>query len=239
MTDFSGKVALVTGASRGIGRAAALALARQGAHVIALARTIGGLEELDDEIQPGGAAATLVPMDLKDFDAIDRLGAAIYERWGRLDILLGNGGILGALTPVGHLEKKVFEETMAVNLNANWRLLRSLDPLLRRAPAGRALFLTASAALDFPPFFSALSMSKAALEALVKTYAAEMKETPIRANLLDPGPLRTRFRAQMMPGEDASALPPPEAVVGEILKLLSADFAETGRRLIFRDGRAE
>ena len=146
MSSLEGKIALVTGASRGIGRASAIALAKAGAHVILVARTVGGLEETDDEIRKAGGTATLVPMNLRDFDAIDRLGASIFERWGRLDALLGNAGVLGVLTPVPHLEPKVFAEVMEVNVTANWRLIRSLDPLLRQSDAGRVLFVTSGAA---------------------------------------------------------------------------------------------
>src|SRR3984885_3353186 len=164
--SFSGKVALVTGASRGIGRAAALALAREGAHVICVARTVGGLEGTDDAIQKVGGTATLVPLNLKDFAAIDRLGASIFERWKRLDIFLGNAGSLGALTPLAHLDPKVFQELLDINITANWRLIRSLDPLLRQSDAGRALFLTSGAARKHTPFWGGYAMSKAALESL-------------------------------------------------------------------------
>jgi NAD(P)-dependent dehydrogenase (short-subunit alcohol dehydrogenase family) len=223
-----GRVAVVTGASRGIGRAAALGLAEAGAHVVAVARTVGGLEELDDEIRAGRGAATLVPIDLKDLPAIDRLGAAIYERWGRLDMLLGAAGVLGVVTPLGHLEPSVFDEVMAVNVTANWRLIRSLDPLLRQSDAGRALFLTDSDPEPSRPYWGAYAASKAALSALVKTYAGELKGTRVTANLFDPGPVRTRLRAKGRPGEDAALLPPPESVAPEIVAMLSPDFVETG-----------
>lgn len=229
---LANRVAVVTGASRGIGRAAALALAEAGAHVVAVARTVGGLEELDDAIREKGGAATLVPLDLKDYPGIDRLGAAIYERWGRLDILLGNAAVLGVITPLGHLEPRVFEEVMAVNVTANWRLIRSLDPLLRRSDAGRALFVTSGAAERCRPYWGAYSASKAALQALVKTYAGELKGTNVTANLIDPGPLRTRMRAQGRPGEDPETLEPPEAVAPDIVRMLSPDFVATG--VIFR-----
>jgi NAD(P)-dependent dehydrogenase (short-subunit alcohol dehydrogenase family) len=238
MTESSERVAVVTGASRGIGRAAALGLARQGVHVIAVARTIGGLEELDDEIRREGGAATLVPIDLKDFAAIDRLGAEIYKRWGKLDIFLGAAGILGMLTPIAHLEPRIFDDTMAVNFTANWRLLRSFDMLLRRSEGARILFLTSSVAQSHPPFWGPVAMSKAALEAMAKTYAAETRQTRMAVNLLDPGPIRTRFRALAMPGEDPEHLDPPLAVVPEILRLLSPEFAETGRVFSFRNARA-
>ena len=172
------RVAVVTGASRGIGRAAALALAEAGAHVIALARTQGALEELDDQIRGMGGSATLVPVNLKDYPALDRLGAAIHERWGRLDILLGNAGILGEVAPITHIDQPVWDEVMAVNVTANWRLIRSLDPLLRASDAGRALFVTSAAAHKCLAYWGPYSVSKAALEALVRTYAAETVTTP-------------------------------------------------------------
>jgi NAD(P)-dependent dehydrogenase (short-subunit alcohol dehydrogenase family) len=229
---LNNRVAVVTGASRGIGYAAALALAEAGAHVVAVARTVGGLEELDDAIRAKGGAATLVPLDLRDSPAIDRLGAAIYERWGKLDMLLGNAGVLGVVTPLGHLEPKVFEEVMAVNVTANWRLIRSLDPLLRQSDAGRALFVTAGAAERCRPYWGAYSASKAALQALVKTYAGELKGTRTTVNLFDPGPLRTKMRALGRPGEDPGTLEPSEAVAPDIVRMLSPDYTATG--VIFR-----
>lgn len=225
---FQGRIALVTGASRGIGRAAALALARAGAHVILVARTVGGLEEVDDEVQKADGTATLVPLDLKDFPALDRLGASIYERWGRLDAFLGNAGVLGALTPLTHLEPKVYQELIDVNVTANWRLIRSLDPLLRASEAGRALFVSSGAARKHTPYWGGYAMSKAALESLALTYAAECEGTKVKCNLLNPGPLRTRMRAKAMPGEDPETLAPPEAVAPLILELLSADCAKNG-----------
>ena len=225
---FEGRVAVVTGASRGIGRAVALALAREGSHVIAVARTQGGLEELDDEIREAGATATLAPFDLKDFDAIDRLGQAVYERWGRLDVLIGNAGVLGPLSPLGHVSPKAWDEVMAVNVTANWRLIRALDPLLRRSEAGRAVFLTSGAAHKLRAYWGPYSVSKAAVEALVKTYAAELATTKAKANLLNPGPIRTRMRAQAMPGEDPMSLEPPEAVAPAILDLAAPGFGGNG-----------
>ena len=232
--SMSGRVALVTGASRGIGRAAAKALAGQGAHVILVARTIGGLEEVDDEIQRAGGTATLVPLDLKDFPALDRLGASIHERWGKLDAFLGNAGVLGALTPLSNLEPKVFQELIDINVTANWRLIRSLDPLLRASDAGRALFLTSGAARHHTPFWGGYAMSKAALESLVLTYAAECTGTNVRANLLSPGPLRTKMRAKAMPGEDPESLRPPEAVSGLIVDLLSPGCEKQGELVVFK-----
>jgi len=224
----SGRIALVTGASRGIGRAAALALAGAGAHVILVSRTVGGLEEVDDEIQKAGGSATLVPLDLKDFPALDRLGASLFERWGRLDAFLGNAGVLGTLTPLSHLEPKHFQELVDVNVTANWRLLRSLDPLLRASDAGRVLFVSSGAARKHTPFWGGYAMSKAALESIALTYAAECEPTKVRVNLFNPGPLRTKMRAKAFPGEDPQSLRPPEAAVPTILDLLSPQCTKNG-----------
>ena len=234
MASFSGRIALVTGASRGIGFAAAKALAAEGAHIILVARTVGGLEEADDEIRKSGGTATLVPLDLKDFAAIDRLGATIFERWGRLDALLGNAGVLGTLTPLAHLDPKIFAECLDVNVTANWRLIRSLDPLLRKSDAGRALFVTSGAAHRFRSYWGAYAMSKAALEAIVLTYAAECAGTAVAANLLNPGPLRTRMRQKAMPGEDPATLDPPEAVCPLILELLSSTCTRNGELVSYK-----
>lgn len=234
--NLEGRIAVVTGASRGLGRAAALALAEAGVHVIAVARTVGALEELDDAIKAKGGSATLVPFDLKDFAAIDRLGAAIYQRWGRLDMLLGNAGMLGALTPVAHLDPRTFDGVMTINLTANWRLIRSLDPLLRQSDAGRALFVTCGAAATFTPYWGAYAVSKAALQALVATYAGELVQTRAKANLIDPGPMRTRLRAQAMPGEDQATLPAPEDLAPEVLRMLSPDHAGNGELHDLRAG---
>ena len=228
MAALAGRVALVTGASRGIGRAAALALADAGAHVVAVARTVGGLEELDDAVKAKGGTATLVPLDLKDFAGIDRLGGALHERWGRLDMLLANAGLLGAITPLIHLEPRVWDDVMAVNVTANWRLIRSLDPLLRQSSAGRALFVTSGITRSCRPYWGAYSASKAALEALVRTYAGEVAQTRVKANLLAPGPLRTAMRAQAMPGENPASLKPPEALAPDIVHMLSPDYSENG-----------
>jgi NAD(P)-dependent dehydrogenase (short-subunit alcohol dehydrogenase family) len=230
---MSGRVALVTGASRGIGRAAAKALAGEGAHVILVARTVGGLEEVDDEIQRAGGTATLVPLDLKDFPALDRLGASIYERWGKLDAFLGNAGTLGALTPLSNLEPKMFQELIDINVTANWRLIRSLDPLLKKSDAGRALFVTTGAARKHMPFWGAYAITKAALESLVLTYAAECASTNVKANLLSPGPMRTRMRAKAMPGEDPQSLQPPEAVASMIVEWLSPACTKNGELAVF------
>jgi len=223
------RIVLVTGASRGIGRAAARAIAKTGAHVIAVARTVGGLEELDDEIKKdGGDGATLVPMDLRNFDGLDQLGASIHERWGRLDGLFGNAGSLGELSPITHLAPKMWQEALDVNVTANWRLIRSLDPLLRKSEAGRAVFMTGGAARKHTPFWGSYAVTKAALESLVLTYAAECEGSNVKANLFSPGPLRTRMRARAMPGEDPNTLEPPEAVTPLIVEMLSASYAKNG-----------
>ncbi|MBN9532157.1 MAG: SDR family NAD(P)-dependent oxidoreductase [Alphaproteobacteria bacterium] len=229
------RIALVTGASRGIGRAAALALAAQGAHVIAIARTVGGLEELDDEIRKSGGSATLVPLNLKDFAALDRLGASIFERWGRLDAFLGNAGMLGVLTPLGHLEPKVFQELLDINVTANWRLIRSLDPLLKQSDAGRALFMSSTVARKPRAFWGGYAMSKAALESLALTYAAECEGSAVRVNLFNPGGVRTAMRARAMPGEDPSTLPRPADIAPVIVDLLSPACTRHGELINYRD----
>ena len=221
---LAGRLALVTGASRGIGRAAAIALAGAGAHVILVARTVGGLEETDDEIRKLGGSATLVPMDLRDFDAIDRLGASIHERWGRLDALLGNAAVLGVLTPLPHLEPKVWQEVLDVNLTANWRLIRSLDPLLRRSDAARVLFVTSGAARQHIPYWGVYAMSKSALEIVALTYAAECEQTSVRVNLINPGPMRTLMRQRAMPGEDPAYLVKPEDMAFKVVEMLSPSY---------------
>ena len=225
---FDGKVALITGASRGLGRAIALGLAKQGCHIIATARTQGGLEELDDDVKAAGGSATLVPMDILDFSGIDRLGAAIFERWKKLDILVGNAGVLGKLTPIPHLDQKVWDEVMSVNVTANYRLLRSFDPLLRMSDAGRAVFITSGVAYTAPAYWGAYSVSKAALNALVKTYSAETATTKVRANLVSPGPTATKMRAQAMPGEDPKTLPTPEDVAAKLIEMCAAEFTVSG-----------
>jgi NAD(P)-dependent dehydrogenase (short-subunit alcohol dehydrogenase family) len=230
------RIAVVTGASRGIGRATALQLARAGAHVVALARTQGALEELDDEIRTAGGSATLVPLDLKDFEALDRLGAAINDRWGRLDILVGNAGILGELAPVTHVDPPVWDAVMGINVTANWRLIRSLDPLLRRSDAGRAVFVSSGAAHKCTAYWGPYSVSKAALEALVRTYAAETLQTPIRVMLLNPGPLRTNMRQTAMPGEDPMTLRTPEDLAPHVQRLVQPDWIETGAIYDFPSG---
>lgn len=236
-SNLQGRIAVVTGASRGIGRAAALALAEAGAHVVALARTQGALEELDDEIGARGGSATLVPVDLKDLEALDRLGAGLNERYGKLDILFGNAGLLGGLTPLGHIDPKTWDDVMAVNVTSNWRLIRSLDPLLRRSDAGRAIFVSSGAAHKCTAYWGVYSVSKAALEALARTYAAETATTPVRVMLVNPGPLRTRMRASAMPGEDPETLRTPEDLAPYIVRLASPDWTETGKIYDFPQDR--
>jgi NAD(P)-dependent dehydrogenase (short-subunit alcohol dehydrogenase family) len=212
-----------------------VALAEAGFHVVAVARTVGALEELDDEIRRRGGTATLVPLDLKDGAGIDRLGATLYERFGHLDALLANAGILGPLTPVSHIDPPAWDAALAINLTANQRLIRSLDPLLRQAPAGRALFVTAGITRAPQPYFGVYAVSKAALEALVATYAAEAAHGNVRVNLINPGPLRTKLFAAVKPGEDLR-LRPPEVVAPDIVRLLSADATANGTLFDFPTG---
>ena len=238
------RIALVTGASRGVGRAAALALAKSGAHVVALARTQGALEDLDDEIRAlnasGPEPTTLVPLDLRDVSAIDRLGEALSRRWGRLDAFVGNAGVLGLLTPLHQLDPKAWDDVMAVNVTANWRLIRSLDPLLRRSAAGRVAFITSGAAsrAELRAYWGPYAISKAALDALARTYAAETLNTSnIRVMLINPGQLRTRMRATAMPGEDPSTLRKPEDLAPKIVAICSPEWTETGKLYDFPSDR--
>ena len=227
------RIALVTGASRGIGRALALELARQGAHVIALARNTADLEELDDAIRSQGGEATLVPLDLRDGEAIPRLAGAIAERWRRLDILVGNAGVLGTLTPVHQINPQHWIEAIDVNVNANLRLIQFLDPLLKQSDAGRAVFITSGAVQHLRPFWGTYSTSKAALEALVKTYAHENATTRLRVNLFSPGPVRTIMRAKAFPGEDPATLPAPEDVAPQIAALAWPTETRNGEVVAF------
>jgi NAD(P)-dependent dehydrogenase (short-subunit alcohol dehydrogenase family) len=234
--SLKGRVALVTGASRGIGRAIALKLAGQGAHVVALARTQGALEELDDDIKRAGGTASLVPLDLRKSEGIDQLSAVVLERWKKLDILVGNAGILGELSPLGHIDPKTWEDVMAINVTANWRLIRAFDPLLRQSEAARVVFVTSAAVYKLLAYWGPYSVSKAALEALAKTYAAETAKTAIKVNLLNPGPVRTRMRAQAMPGEDPLSLPEAEAIAEAFPPLVGRDLAESGEVFDFEGG---
>ena len=234
---LAGRIALVTGASRGIGYATALALAKAGAHIVALARTVGGLEELDDAIRGLGGAATLVPLDLKDYAGIDRLALALHERFQRLDALVGNAGILGPLSPLGHVEVAAWDEVMAVNVTANWRLIRAMDPLLRRSDAGRVVFLTSEVAALALAYWGPYAASKAALEVLARTYAAETATTSVRVNIFAPGPVRTRMRAQAMPGEDPMTLEIPDKTAEKIVELCLPGLQESGKLYDYRQGR--
>jgi NAD(P)-dependent dehydrogenase (short-subunit alcohol dehydrogenase family) len=226
---LSGRIALVTGASRGIGRAVALRFAQEGAHVVALARTQGALEELDDEIRKvSGSPATLIAESLTDFDKIDVVGAALNTRFGKLDILVGNAATLGQLSPMGHYKPKMWNDVFDLNVHANWRLIRSLDPLLRLSDAGRAMFVTSGVARRVAMYWGPYAASKAALEQMVKVYALEVAHTTVKANIIDPGRVRTKMRAQAYPGEDASALPPPESVTDAFVELAEASCTKNG-----------
>jgi NAD(P)-dependent dehydrogenase (short-subunit alcohol dehydrogenase family) len=235
--SLRGRIAFITGASRGIGHAAALAFARAGAHVVALARRVEDLEALDDEIRAAKGEATLVPVDLRDFDALDRLGAALFEQWKRLDILVLNAGVLGPVMPLAQVPPKAWAEILDVNLTANWRLLRSMDPLLRRAEAGRVIAITSAAAHHARAYLGAYGASKAALDMLIKTYAQECTTTPIKANLVDPGPVRTDMRARLMPGEDKMTLPAPEEIALLLLALADPALTLSGETIDFREWR--
>jgi NAD(P)-dependent dehydrogenase (short-subunit alcohol dehydrogenase family) len=225
---LAGKIALITGASRGIGAAVAERFAREGAHLVLAGRTVGGLEETDDRVRAAGGGATLVPLDLRDFIKIDELAAALYERYGRLDILVGNAGEFGTFSPLGHIDPALWGEVVDLNLTANWRLIRAMDPLLRAAEHGRALFVTSAIARDALPYYGPYAVSKAALETLVRIYAGEVARTAVRVNLIDPGPLRTRLRARTFPGENPMTLAPPESVAGAFLQLVLPECTRNG-----------
>jgi NAD(P)-dependent dehydrogenase (short-subunit alcohol dehydrogenase family) len=231
------RIALVTGASRGIGYEFALVLARAGAHVVAVARTVGGLEELDDGVRAAGSSATLVPLDMRDYDGFYRLAATLNERYQRLDVLVGNAAVAGQRSPLGHVVPPAWDEVMAINVTANWQLIRAMDPLLRRSTAGRAVFMTSGAATNARAYSGPYSVSKAALNVLARTYAAETAATAVRVNLFNPGPTRTRMRAQVMPGEDPMTLPTAAEVAEKILDLCLPAFSETGRLYDFRAGK--
>jgi NAD(P)-dependent dehydrogenase (short-subunit alcohol dehydrogenase family) len=226
---LEGRLAVITGASRGIGAAVARRFAAEGAQLVLIARTVGALEELDDAIRAaGGKQPVLVPHDLRDHDGLDRLGASLNKRYGKLDILVGNAGILGPLTPVGHIPPDIWQEVMNVNVTANYRLIRSLDPLLRLSDAGRAIFVTSGAASGRMAYWGAYAVTKAALEALVRTYAAEITKTKVRANLLSPGPIRTAMRAAAFPGEDPESLRTPEEIADLFVALAEPACTKNG-----------
>lgn len=225
---LSGRTALITGASRGIGRAVALRFAAEGAHVILVARTVGGLEEVDDVIKAAGGHATLVPSDLTDFEAIDTLGPALLERFKKLDIFVGNAGALGEMTPLTHYDAKSWHNVFDVNVHANWRLIRTLDPLLRLSDAGRAILVTSGAAANPRAFWGAYAVTKAAVETLAKVWAAELQNTDVRVNILNPGATRTGMRAAAFPGEDPETLKTPEEIAGKFVELASPEWTGHG-----------
>jgi NAD(P)-dependent dehydrogenase (short-subunit alcohol dehydrogenase family) len=234
---LASRIALVTGGSRGIGHALAIALAKEGAHVVATARTVGGLEELDDAIKAVGGTATLVPLELRDYEGIARLATALDERYGKLDILVGNAALGASNSPLDHFQAKEWDEVIAVNVTANWHLIRTMHPLLLRSDAGRVVFLSSGAAANPRAYRGLYATTKGALEAMARTYAAETASSSIRVNLFNPGPTRTRMRAGVMPGEDPMTLPTPEAVAATIVPLCTPDFQETGKLYDFRAGK--
>lgn len=244
MTDenskpLDGRVALVTGASRGIGRAIALQLAQEGAHVIAMARTQGALEELDDAIRAFDGSASLVPADITDMEGLDRLGGVVAERWGKLDILVGNAGLLGSISPSPHIDPELFEETVKVNFTANWRLIRSFDRLLRTSDAGRAVFITSGASQSRKAYWSLYAATKAALDALVESYAKEVEYSNLKVNLVDPGPTATQMRAKAMPGEDPATLPKAEDIAELVVSLCRPDSQAHMQRINYPDWAAK
>jgi NAD(P)-dependent dehydrogenase (short-subunit alcohol dehydrogenase family) len=236
MSDREKRIALVTGASRGIGRAVALELARQGWRVIATARSQKALESLDDDIKAHGSEATLVPLDLRDFAAIDQLSAALFDRFGRLDGMAACAGALGALTPVHQATPSVMDEVIGVNLTSNWRLIRAMHPLLRASDAGRAVFVTSGASKHPRAYWGPYAATKAALDALIASYAAELEVTPIKANLFNPGPTRTAMRAKAFPGEDPMSLPAPEEIAPAIANMLAPTYPENGAWVQWKRG---
>ena len=226
---LAGKIALITGASRGIGAAVAVRFAREGAHLVLAGRTVGGLEEADDMVRAAGSSATLVPFDLREFIKIDELAASLYERYGRLDILVGNAAEFGVFSPLGHIDPTLWGAILDLDLTANWRLIRAMDPLLRVAPAGRAIFVTSRLARDAPPYYGPYAVAKAGLETLVRIYAGEIAAlTRVRANLIDPGVVRTRLRAAIFPGEDPAPLPAPDSVTDAFLDLAVPECTKNG-----------
>jgi NAD(P)-dependent dehydrogenase (short-subunit alcohol dehydrogenase family) len=232
MTRLAGRIALVTGASRGLGAAVAARFAAEGAQLVLVARTVGGLEATDDAVRAAGGSATLVPLDLADLDAIDRLGQSLYERFGRLDVLVGNAAALGTLSPTGHITPRDWAAVTTLNLTANWRLIRSLDPLLRASDAGRALFVTDVVARQPRAFWGAYAASKAGLEALVRVYADETARSKLRVNLVDPGRLRTHLRARAYPGEKPETVPAPNSVTEAFVALAEPACTRHGETVI-------
>lgn len=229
--DLSGRLILITGATRGLGRAVAIAAAAAGAEIIITGRTIGALEEVDDEIKASGSSATIVELDMKDTAAMPRLAAAIAERWGRLDGFVANAAMLAALTPIGHLTPEAWDESVAVNLTGQWHMIRAFDPLLRAAPAGRAVLVTSGAAVGSRPFWGPYAATKAGLEALGRSWAGESEQTNLRINMINPGGTATKMRASAFPGEDPATLPQPEDIAPAFLMLLADDCPYHGELL--------
>ena len=232
---LDGRLALVTGASRGLGAAVAQAFAAEGARLVLVARTSGGLEEVDDAIRAaGGARPVLVPLDLADGEAVDRLGGALFERFGRLDVLVGNAGFLHALSPTPHISPQDWQRCLDVNLTANWRLMRAMDPLLRQSPSGRAIFVTSGITQCPAPYWAAYAATKAGLEALATCWAGELAKTTLKVNLVDPGVLRTALRARAFPGENPDLLASPSAVVEAFIAMAMPEWRRNGARIIAR-----
>lgn len=234
--DLEGKIALVTGASRGIGRAVAVALAEAGANVILQGRIKGALEETDDAVRAaGGKPATIIPLNLTQAERVDGLGPTLYQRFGKLDIFIANAGVLGSLSPLAHITDKVWSDTVEVNLTANWRLIRTLDPLLRRGDKARAIFLSSGAASGKKAYWGPYAVTKAGLEALARTYAAEVAITDIRVNIVNPGPVATAMRAKAFPGEDSATLPSPDDIAPLFVELCGPDLEANGQTFKARD----
>ena len=229
--SLAGKTALITGASRGIGAAVAKLLAKEGAHVVLVARTIGGLEAVDDEIKKFGGKATLMPLDLAKLDDLDALGPTLYQHFPKLDIFIGNAAMLGTMAPLGHLKPDEWQKVMDLNVTANFRLIRTLDPLLKASDAGRVVFVTSGITQTFKAYWGEYAVSKAALEGLAKTYASECENTNVRVNILDPGRVRTAMRAQAYPGEDPAMRPHPDDMAHYFLKLVANDCTMNGQVL--------
>ena len=234
--DLADRIVLITGASRGIGYFAAIEAAKRGAHVIAVARTVGGLEEVDDEIQALGGSTTLVPLDVTDGEAIDRMGGAIFERWGKLDGLIANAALLGVISPVGHIDPKEVDKVLTVNVASNFRLVRSLDPLLKRSDAGRAVFVSSSSAESAKPFWGLYAATKAAVNAMAKSYAGENANSPLNANVFYPGAVRTGMRAKAVPGEDPQSIPHPRDIVPSLVDMVSPSNDKNGEIFDVRTG---
>ncbi len=234
---LTGRLALVTGASRGLGRATALALALEGAHVIITARTAGALEELDDEIQNLGGAASILQLDLRKGDSIDQLGPTIFQRWGKLDIFIANAGILGPLSPLAHVTAEAWSTVIDINLTANWRLIRTLDPVLKRSDAARCVFISSGASDGHYAYWGPYAVSKAGLETLARTYAAECVNAPVRVNIVNPGAMRTGMRAKAFPGEDASKLPEPREIAPLLVEMSLPSTTSNGELIAYRTWR--